>query len=111
MTRTLLLLRGAGGSFTLHRLRRGRQHALTRKQPQARITKTVLPQVRDPANSRDYRDPIGASLTGQACRGERPIASRPRALALIEEPDGRMERGQAACQRTLALQLLQGRTW
>ena len=46
--------------------------------------------------SQDYRDPIGASLTGQACGGERPIASRPRALALIEEPDVRMERGQAA---------------
>jgi hypothetical protein len=43
---------GVGGSFTLHRLRRGRQHALTRKQPQARITKTVLPQVRDPARRR-----------------------------------------------------------
>ncbi len=92
MTRTLLFLQGVGGSFTLHRLRRGRQHALTRKQPQARITKTVLPQVRDPAKvAQDYRDPIGASLTGQACGGERPIASRPRALALIEEPDVRME--------------------
>ena len=64
MTRTLLLLRGVGGSFTLHRLRRGRQHALTRKQPQARITKTVLPQVRDPAKFPGLPGPHRASLNG-----------------------------------------------
>ena len=40
-------LRFVAASGELGRLRRARPHTLTHEQPQARITKTVLPQVRD----------------------------------------------------------------
>jgi hypothetical protein len=58
-------------NLPLRRLRRARQHTLTHKQPQARITETVLPQVRDirPEFPQDYRDPYYTYLV--ATRGGR----------------------------------------
>jgi hypothetical protein len=51
---------GAAAGYRPDLARRAdRQHTLTHKQPQARITETVLPQVRDirPKFPQDYRDP------------------------------------------------------